>query len=187
MSTLNLISKKKLFGNSVQNRLEWPGLLRDISSTPAPRLLSRPLLPPGDLFRSTSARNKSQPTTLSLAPALQSLLIRSCILATESSLADELIHLPSACSTPSAWEMRRSHLLLRQPGRAERRKALQLPCPGQCSALTGIQSSGRLRRGHAVGGPCVLRLMNTCPVQVSAQFCVQILSLTLSSQMAPED
>ena len=51
------------------------------------------------------------------SPAPQSLVIRPCILATKSSLAEELIHLPSASLTPFKWEVRGSHLPLWWPGK----------------------------------------------------------------------
>lgn len=73
-----------------------------------------------ELLRIGTNRSQLQ----SLSPALQSLLIRPCILATKSSLAEELIHLPSTSSTPFEWEMRGSHLLLGQPREAGRRQEL---------------------------------------------------------------
>lgn len=70
--------------------------------------------------------NRSQPQSLSLSSP-QSLIIRPCILATESSLAEQLIHLPSASMTPCEWEMRGSHLLLWQPGSWEEGGAASPP------------------------------------------------------------
>lgn len=107
---------KKLFENSVQNHLGYPGIHTSLSSlTPACRCArTHSCLPVTCLEVLQIGTNHGQ-TTASFSLALQSLLIRPCILATESSLADELIHLPSASSTPSAWKMRGSHLLLRQP------------------------------------------------------------------------
>lgn len=74
----------------------------------------RPLL--GTCLKRLQIRtNHSQPTVSLSSP--QSLVIRPCILATGSSLAEQLIHLPSASLTPCEWEMRGSHLLLWQPGK----------------------------------------------------------------------
>lgn len=64
------------------------------------------------------------------SPAPQSLVIRPCILATKSSLAEELIHLPSASLTPFKWEIRGIQLPLWWPGKpGEGRNYHPMPCP----------------------------------------------------------
>lgn len=106
--------------------------------------------------------------------ALQSLLIRPCILATKSSLAEELIHLPSASATPFEWEMRGSHLLLPQPRSGEEEGPASSPCPLGIAPqdLQGPEGGG------GGGGVCVRdgaerspgeghrapQLVSTCPV-----------------------
>ena len=108
------------------------------------------------------------------SPAPQSLVIRPCILATKSSLAEELIHLPSASLTPFKWEVRGSHLPLWRPGKLGEGRTYH-PHSLPRRSPVGSQTAGACRKPARKGQRRVTGFHTSCTghsaVVSGFQFC----------------